>query len=114
MATIVKLHRVCDNEGYIFRTDNEMELIVYSFERGIATLGSKVEHSITSFIGMIVGCFDENSNFESELLKAFNCNEKNKLSGIQFKFDDERLLVTVEKKDNEKNIMAKWIKNDET
>ena len=113
MATIVKSYEINENGVCTFRTTSGMELRVYSFNKGIATVDSLVEYPITSFMKMIVGCFEEKSNFEKKILKAFNCKKGTTLSGVKFEFNNESLLVTIKKSKNNK-IYAKWLKNEKS
>ncbi|MDD3304396.1 MAG: hypothetical protein PHP54_05725 [Clostridia bacterium] len=108
-ATIVYFEEIAhyDNTTRIFRTPSRESLWVKSFENGIAVADPMCGCTITSFAEMIAGCFDKDSNFASELLIAFNCNEDTAFTGIQFEFNGVTLLVTKENADKDK-IYAEW------
>lgn len=96
-----------DKKTRIFRTSKRDSLWVKSFEDGIAVADPMCGCSITSFAEMIAGCFDEDSNFTSELFSAFNCDENTAFTGIQFDFNGVTLLVTKENA-NEDKIYEEW------
>jgi len=96
-----------DKKTRIFRTSKRDSLWVKSFEDGVAVADPMCGCSITSFAEMIAGCFDEDSNFKSELFRAFNCDENTAFTGIQFDFNGVTLLVTKENADKDK-IYAEW------
>lgn len=82
-------------------------LWVESFEDGIATIDPVSGWTINSFAEVVAGCFDEDSNFASVLLQAFDCDEGTTFTGIKFKFNDVTLLVTKKNADANK-IYAEW------
>ena len=82
-------------------------LWVESFEDGIATIDPMLGCTINSFAEVVAGCFDEDSNFASVLLQAFDCDEGTAFAGIKFKFNGVTLLVTKENADANK-IYAEW------
>ena len=91
-----------DKKTRIFRTSKRDLLWIKAFENGIAVADPMCGCSITSFAEMIAGCFDEDSNFKSELLIAFDCDENTAFKGIQFNFNGVILLVTKENADKDK------------
>lgn len=82
-------------------------LCVKSFENGIATLDTMPGCIISSFAKVVAGCFDEDSNFVSELLKSFACDEGTEFTGIKFEFNGVTIFVTKENADADK-IYAEW------
>lgn len=96
-----------DKQTRIFRTTKRESLWVKSFENGIAVADPMCGCTITSFAELIAGCFAEDSNFVSELFRAFDCDEKTAFTGIQFDFNGVTLLVTKENADKDK-IYAEW------
>lgn len=109
MATKVYFDEIWDydKETRIFRTSSRDTLWIKSFKDGIATADPMCGCTITSFAEMIAGCFDEDSNFTSELLRAFDCEADTNFIGIQFEFNGVMLLVTKENADKDK-IYAEW------
>ena len=63
--------------------------------------------NIWGFAELIAGCFDEDSNFASELLRAYDCDENTPFTGIKFEFNGVTILVTKENADKDK-IYAEW------
>lgn len=82
-------------------------LWVTSFENGIATIDPMCGSMITDVAEVVAGCFDEDSNFASELLKAFDCDENTAFTGIKFDFNEVTVMVTKENADKDK-IYAEW------
>lgn len=107
--TIVNSYKIWDydKKSRVFRTSKEETLWVNSFENGVAVVEPMVGVSISSFIEMIVGCFHKESNFTSELFKAFECDENTVFTGIQSNINLVTLLVTKENADKDK-IYAEW------
>ena len=107
-ATIVKFEEIwkVDSAIRIFRTSNGPSLMI-GFENGIALVDVPAGYGILSFAEIIAGCFDKDSNFISELLIAFNCDEDTSFTGIQFEFNGITLLITKENADKDK-IYATW------
>ena len=113
MATVTK---VCfegiskfGNKLYKFRTLKSKTLYVETFEDGIAVINptSFDDDTITSVIEMIAGCLAEDSNFVSELFKAFECDANTLFTGIKFEFNGVSLLVTKDNAEPDK-IYAEW------
>lgn len=98
-----------DNATRILRTlaPRTDTLWVSSFENGIVTIDPMCGSIITNVAEVVAGCFDENSNFASELLKAFDCNENTAFTGIKFDFNEVTVMVTKENADKYK-IYAEW------
>lgn len=96
-----------DYEIYTFRTFDGKHLWIKSFTNGIATAIPPAGCSITSFAELIDGCFEEGSNFTSELLKAFGYDAETAFTGIQFNFNDILVLVTKENATKDR-IIAEW------
>ncbi len=109
MATRVSFDKIWDydKKTRIFRTSSGHSLWIKSFENGIATADPMGSCTITSYAEMIAGCFDEDSNFTSELLRAFDCETDTNFIGIQFEFNCVMILVTKENADKDK-IYAEW------
>lgn len=91
-----------DKKTRIFRTSKRDSLWITSFENGVAVADPMFGCSITSFAEMIAGCFHKDSNFTSELFRAFDCDENTAFTGIQFDFNEVILLVTKENADKDK------------
>ncbi len=109
MAKLFYFDKVTENgKFYIFRTDvyNEF-LLITSFKDGVAVAEPMLGDNIISFSEMIANCFDENSNFKSELFRAFGCDKEAKLIQIKFKFNEGKVIVTKENADKDK-ILDEW------
>ncbi len=79
MATMVSFERFSEDENSmaIFRVNATDELMyVENFENGIVTMWNAEKEEMGIKVSTILGCFDEKSNFVSELCKIFQ-NEKN-------------------------------------
>lgn len=79
-----------NNTSRIFRTigNNEIPTLwVESFEDGIVTVASSGGYSIENFAEAIAGCFNEDSNFGIEVLRAYNCDKNATFIGIKFGFN---------------------------
>lgn len=109
MATRVYFDGIWDYDKTtrVFRTSGRDTLLVSSFAKGIATVAPMLGSEITTFSRLIAGCFEEDSNFEAELRKSFDCDSETVLTGIQFEFNEVTVLVTKENADTEK-IVAEW------
>ena len=91
--------------GCLFRTQNGEWFWVKSFEDGVATLEPMTAVDIDHFASIIEGCFNPNSNFETELKKAFELKER--LKKIRFKFGG--ITISVKRKTaNSKTIKSNW------
>lgn len=101
MATHVNFEKNCDYDKRtrIFQISNKGSLRIKSFKNGIAVIEAMMGCSITWFAEMISGCFDEESNFKSELFKAFNCDENTTFIGFRFDYLGETILITKENSD---------------
>lgn len=90
--------KVCFESKYqnmcYFETFDGYDLHVKSFEDGIATLEVVMGYEISSFLEVVVGCFDKHSNFTRELIYAYNCDKDTVLKGIKFEFNTIPILVT--------------------
>ena len=80
---------------------------VTRFENGIATVDPPAGIRIDNFIEAVVGCFDEDSNFGTEVLEAYNCDENATLIGIKFEFNGVILTVSKENADKDR-IYKDW------
>ncbi len=109
MATKVNFYRIWehDNKTRIFQTLNNGFLWVSSFKDGIAVVEPSWGSDIDSFSSLVAGCFDDCSNFEIELCKAFDYDFETTLNGIQFEFNGVTILVTKENADKDK-IVEEW------
>lgn len=61
-------------------------LILTGFENGIVTVNPEV-CSLSQFTEAVVGCFASDSNFESEVLKAYECDNNTKVKGVRVVFN---------------------------
>lgn len=98
----------CDKTTRVFRVvdpKRDTLFLVKSFETGIATIDYGSE--ITDVAEVVAGCFDKDSNFASELLKAFDCDENTVFTGIKFDFNGVTVMVTKENADEDK-LYAEW------
>ena len=55
----------------------------------------------------VAGCFNDDSNFGAEVLRAYNYDENTTFTSIKFKFNGVTLTVTKENADAEK-IYQEW------
>lgn len=105
-TTLVYFDRIWEHDDTtrIFRVwDPEEDILwVKSFENGIVTIDPTLGCTINSFAEIVAGCFDEESNFTSELFPAFDCDEDTSFTGIKFEFNGVTLLVTKENADADK------------
>lgn len=88
-----------NNTSHIFRIISNMAvpaLWVESFEDGIATVDPLAGYHIGQFAEAVAGCFEDDSNFGSEVKRAYNCDESTPFNGIKFTFNRVTLLVTKE------------------
>lgn len=76
-----------------------------SFKNGIATVMPEEGQSIQNFCRFISGCFDSQSNVESELQKVFGKTDK--LKAVKFTYDDIPVFV-IKGKSDYKTIITKW------
>lgn len=112
-ATHVYYEGICehDNKTRIFRTlgnDAICDFFVEGFENGIATVNPPVIICIDNFAEAVAGCFDEDSNFGTEVLEAYNCDENATFIGIKFEFNGVTLTVTKENADKDR-IYEEWM-----
>ena len=111
-ATIVYFEGIWEynNKTRIFRTIGSRRretLWVEAFEDGIATVDPVAGCSITDFAEVVAGCFEKDSNFGSEVLSAYNCDENTTFKGIKFTFNGATLTITEENADAKK-IYEEW------
>lgn len=98
-----------DNTTRVFRSliPRVYTIFVKSFENGIATIAIDCINKTTTVSEIVAGCFDRYSNFESELLKAFNCKKNTAFVGIDLDMGD--ITITVRKqKNNKQRIYTEW------
>lgn len=88
---ITRILRVVTPKRYTF--------FVSSFENGIATIDLLCDSIFTDVADIILGCFNNDSNFKAQLFKAFGCNKDTPFSGIKVNFNDVSILFT------KKNVM---------
>lgn len=99
-----------NDKTHIFRTLGNKAirtLWVEGFENGIATVDPVAGTSIDTFAEAVAGCFNEDSNFGAEVLKAYNCDENTTFIGIKFEFNGVTLTVTKENADKDR-IYKDW------
>ena len=103
IPTIVYFERIDiladGNFYYFFRTIGNSKvstLLVASFDDGIAIIDPPPFCDIEDFAKVVAGCFDEKSNFGSEVMDAFMSDDDMSFNGIQFDFDDIFISVTEE------------------
>lgn len=104
MVTTVEFDRVSaeDSTLFVFRVigSNE-EMHVYDFANGIATIYCE-EYDVSCVSAQtIAGCFDDKSNFASELCKVFlnekGMNKADKLEAIHLKICSGRTTIEIKK-----------------
>lgn len=88
--------------GYYVRSK---ALSFLSFENGIATIMPEEGQSIQNFCRFISGCFDSQSNVESELQKVFGKTDK--LKAVKFTYDNIPVFV-IKGNSDYKTIISKW------
>lgn len=99
-----------NNTSRIFRTignDSIRTLWVEGFEDGIATVDPVGGCTITEFAKAVAGCFNDDSNFGTEVLRAYECDQNATFTGIKFEFNGVTLIVTKENADAER-IYQEW------
>lgn len=82
-------------------------LRVEGFEDGIATVKPVGGCTITELAKAVAGCFNDDSNFGTEVLRAYECDENATFTGIKFEFNGVTLIVTKENADA-KRIYQEW------
>ncbi len=108
-TTYVYYDGICehDNTSHIFRNMSKCAsietLTVESFEDGIVTIETPFYCYIEDFAEFVAGCFTDDSNFPSEVYKAYGCNEKDTFEGIKFEFTGVTLII------NKKNAIKEGI-----
>ena len=91
-----------NNTSRIFRTignDSIRTLWAEGFEDSIVTVDPVGGCTITEFANTAAGCFNDDSNFGAEVLRAYNCDENTTFTSIKFKFNEVTLTVTKENTD---------------
>lgn len=99
-----------NNSTHIFRTigNNAIRTLwVEGFEDGIVTVHPVAGCSIDTFAEAVAGCFNEDSNFGTEVLGAYNCDKNSTFTGIKFEFNGVTLVVTKENADKDR-IYKDW------
>lgn len=99
-----------NNTSLIFRTignDSIHTIWVEGFEDGIVTVDPVAGCNIKTFAAAVAGCFNDDSNFGSEVLRAYNCDENATFTGIKLEFNGVTLIVTKENADVER-IYEEW------
>lgn len=94
----------------VYRTignNEDCDLYVEGFENGIITVNPAAGCSIYTFAEALAGCFSEDSNFCTEVLEAYNCDENTTFTGIKFEFSGVTLIVTKENA-NKNRIFSDW------
>lgn len=102
MATIVSFERFSaeagENSMAVFRVNGTDELMyLENFENGIATLWNAEEDKMSIKANTIFGCFDEQSNFVSELCKIFPSQKPTQLKTIYLKNYDRKVRLEIKK-----------------
>lgn len=99
-----------NNTSRIFRTignDSIRTLCVEGFEDGIVTVDPVAGCNINTFAEAVAGCFNDDSNFGTEVLRAYDCDENATFTGIKFEFKGVTLIVTKENADAD-GIYKEW------
>ena len=102
--------REYNNSFRIFRTignDSIRKIWVKGFEDGIVTVNPVAGCNINTFAEAVAGCFNDDSNFGTEVLRAYDCDENATFTGIKFEFNGVTLTVTKENADAE-SIYEEW------
>ena len=108
MATMVELVKISTkDQARIFRTSEGDFFQVNYFEDGIAWVQAYCGAEVRSFAEVVAGCFAEDSNFEIELRKAFNRDDKTSLKCIILQFNGTIILV-IRETATKKDIVKKW------
>lgn len=103
MATMVKLYRFSPECLLVFRViGSDEELYVENFNNGIATIRCEEDDDAPCISAKtIAGCFDDESNFASELGKIFLNNDgtmkTDRLEAIHFKICSCRKTLVIKK-----------------
>lgn len=99
----------CNDTSRIFRIigNDSFTLWVEGFEDGIVTVDPVANCKIHTFAEAIAGCFNDDSNFGTEVLRAYNCNKNDTFKGIKFEFSGVTLIVTKENADADR-IYKEW------
>jgi len=99
-TTNITFDRIWDYDGKtrIFKTfDGPLSTLwVKSYEDGIVTIDPTAGTTITQFAKVLAGCFNEYSNFEFVVKKAFKLPAHTAFTGIRFTFNGATVLVTHE------------------
>jgi hypothetical protein len=111
-TTLVRYEGIWDYDKTtrIFKTIGNPKirsLWVEGFEDGIATINPAGGSEIHDFAEAVAGCFSDNSNFGTLLLRAYNCDKNATFTGIKFEFNGVTLIVTKENADAER-IYQEW------
>lgn len=102
-----------DETHYIYMVVEPIvrELVVTSYKDEIATVKPLAGTDLYEFAKILSGCFEENSNFASELLRVkYSCEgsfEPCNLKGISFEFNSIPVLVT-KNNSSVKEIVKAW------
>ena len=83
-------------------------LFVESFQDGYATVQPPKGTYIHDFAEIIAGCLIKDSNFDFEVLKAYNRDVYDAFNGIKFNFNNISITLTKKITDSDE-ICKKWI-----
>lgn len=107
-TTCIQFDRIYDDTRIFWTIGNNSveRLTVENFEDGIVTV-TPLACNFNDFVETVSGCFNDDSNFGTEVLRAYNCNENDTFKGIKFEFNGITLTVTKENADVER-IYQDW------
>lgn len=116
-ATIVRFDEIRKDNTHIFRIIEPRNsdliesvndhLCVASFENGEVTIWPSLGLHMKNFAELIAGCFDEKSNFATELFKGYDVPHHKRFTSIKFDFNSIIITVTNENADADK-IFDEW------
>ena len=91
-----------NSNSHTFRMlgDNPIsKLWVEGVKDGIVTVEPGSGDRFNDFAEAVVGCFNDDSNFGTEVLRTYDCDENDTFNGIKFTFNGVTLIVTKENAD---------------
>ena len=67
---------------------------MFGIPRGMAEVRSLPNTDIDDILSIVMGCFQEGSNFKEELFKVYNCNETTEFKKIRLVHEGVTLFVS--------------------
>ncbi len=98
-----------DNTTHVFRSliPGVYNISVKSFKDGVATISIACIDKTITVSEIVAGCFDKYSNFESELLRAFNADKNTGFIGIDLELNGLTVMIR-KRKHNKQRIYTEW------